>query len=90
MAIGSQMQTGEWKSNGVWVKKDKQAQAVPSNLQVIPADDLVKVSRNFAGHGSGSRCADCAGVSPVTPMPAENKLPQHRQQLCLCVVSAWH
>jgi hypothetical protein len=37
------METGEWKSNGVWIKKDKQAQAVPSNLQVIPADDLVKV-----------------------------------------------
>jgi hypothetical protein len=28
----------------VWVKKDNKAQAVPSNLQVIPADDLVKVS----------------------------------------------
>lgn len=41
--VGSQMETGEWKSNGVWVKKEKQAQAVPSNLQVIPADDLVKV-----------------------------------------------
>ena len=41
--VGSQMETGEWKSNGIWVKKEKQAQAVPSNLQVIPADDLVKV-----------------------------------------------
>jgi hypothetical protein len=44
LAVGSCMETGDWKSNGVWVKKDRAAeQAVPSNLQVIPADDLVKV-----------------------------------------------
>lgn len=44
LAVGSHMETGEWKSNGVWVKKEKQEQAVPNNLQVIPAEDLVKVS----------------------------------------------
>lgn len=43
LAVGSHMETGEWKSNGLWVKKEKQEQAVPSNLQVIPAEDLVKV-----------------------------------------------
>jgi hypothetical protein len=44
LTVGSHLETGEWKSGGVWVKKDNKAQAVPSNLQVIPADDLVKVS----------------------------------------------
>jgi hypothetical protein len=85
LAVGSQMQTGEWKSNGVWVKKDKQAQAVPSNLQVIPADDLVKVSRRLAGCGSGSRRAECSGhAAPATLCltKAGNKL--ERLLLLIC------
>lgn len=47
--VGSQMETGEWKSGGVWVKKEKKAEVVPSNLQVIPADDLVKVLATLHG-----------------------------------------
>eukprot|EP00775_Hariotina_reticulata_P008219 gene8219-8411_t len=44
LTVGSQMETGEWKTNGVWVKKDKAAEdKVPGNLQVISADDLIKV-----------------------------------------------
>jgi hypothetical protein len=44
LTVGSQMETGEWKTNGEWVKKDKAAEEkVPSNLQVISADDLIKV-----------------------------------------------
>lgn len=52
--VGSHVETGEWKSNGVWVKKEKQELAVPSNLQIIPAEDLVKVSR--ASHHQGRAC----------------------------------
>jgi hypothetical protein len=37
------METGEWKTNGVWVKKEKQGNSIPTNLQTIPPDDLVKV-----------------------------------------------
>lgn len=47
LAVGSQMETGEWKSNGTWLKKEKQDSEVPSNLQVIAADDLIKVSICF-------------------------------------------
>lgn len=47
LAVGSQMETGEWKSNGTWLKKEKQDSEVPSNLQVIAADDLIKVSTCF-------------------------------------------
>jgi hypothetical protein len=44
LTVGSNMETGEWKTGGVWLKKDKAEQeAVPSNLQIISADDLVKV-----------------------------------------------
>ena len=44
LSVGSQMETGEWKSGGLWLKKDKEKNEVPSNLQVIAPEDLVKVS----------------------------------------------
>jgi hypothetical protein len=44
LTVGSQMETGEWKSGGVWLKKDKNKNEVPMNLQVIAPEDLVKVS----------------------------------------------
>ncbi|KAF8068393.1 Wdr35 [Scenedesmus sp. PABB004] len=35
LAVGSQMETGEWRTNGVWVRKDKaEGEGVPTNLQV--------------------------------------------------------
>jgi hypothetical protein len=44
LTVGSNLETGEWKTGGVWLKKDKaEHEAVPSNLQIISADDLVKV-----------------------------------------------
>jgi len=55
LTVGSQMETGEWKANG-WVEKNKAAEdKVPSNLQVIAADDLVKVSNL----GSSRACSGC-------------------------------
>lgn len=44
LTVGSTMETGEWKSGGLWLKKDKEKNEVPSNLQVIAPEDLVKVS----------------------------------------------
>ncbi|WIA10613.1 hypothetical protein OEZ85_010795 [Tetradesmus obliquus] len=44
LTVGSNLETGEWKTGGVWLQKDKaEHEAVPSNLQIISADDLVKV-----------------------------------------------
>eukprot|EP00877_Chromochloris_zofingiensis_P012267 jgi/Chrzof1/7294/Cz02g18050.t1 len=43
LAVGSHMEQGEWTSNGLWLKKDKSRDAIPTNLQQIPAEDLVKV-----------------------------------------------
>jgi hypothetical protein len=47
--VGSQMETGEWKTNGVWVKKEKAGNKIPTNLQTIPPDDLVKVRQPKSG-----------------------------------------
>jgi hypothetical protein len=38
----SMMEVGEWKSNGAWLKKETKVE-VPTNLQQIGPDDLVKV-----------------------------------------------
>jgi hypothetical protein len=48
LTVGSNLETGEWKTGGVWLKKDKaEHEAVPSNLQIISADDLVKVCSSW-------------------------------------------
>jgi hypothetical protein len=43
LAVGSQMDTGEWTSHGQFLKKDKAGTEIPNGLQQIKADDLVKV-----------------------------------------------
>lgn len=52
LTVGSHVETGEWKSNGIWIKKEIKQDEAPSNLQVIPADDLIKVSGQGAGDPS--------------------------------------
>jgi hypothetical protein len=48
LTVGSNLETGEWKTGGVWLKKDKaEHEAVPSNLQIMSADDLVKVGASW-------------------------------------------
>ena len=54
LAVGSQMDTGEWKSNGTFIKKDKPGTEIPNGLQQIKADDLVKVGSCLPGRA-------CAG-----------------------------
>jgi hypothetical protein len=44
LAVGSQMDTGEWTSHGQFLKKDKGGTEIPNGLQQIKADDLVKVT----------------------------------------------
>lgn len=57
LAVGSQMPTGEWKSNGVWIKKENNDDEAPSNLQVIAADDLIKVKPTWQlESGSAGHC----------------------------------
>jgi hypothetical protein len=47
LTVGSNLETGEWKTGGVWKKDKAEHEAVPSNLQIISADDLVKVHASW-------------------------------------------
>ena len=49
LAVGSQMDKGEWTSQGQFLKKDKPGPEIPNGLQQIKADDLVKVRRSGGG-----------------------------------------
>lgn len=42
LAVGSQMDAGEWRSNGQFIKKERAGTEIPNGLQQIKADDLVK------------------------------------------------
>ncbi len=49
--MGSTMEQGEWQSNGQWMKKDKSRDnSIPSNLQIIAPDDIVKVGQAAAAN----------------------------------------
>jgi len=49
LAVGSQMDTGEWTSHGQFLKRDKPGTEIPTGLQQIKVDDLIKVC--FVGRG---------------------------------------
>ncbi|GBF93918.1 hypothetical protein Rsub_06167 [Raphidocelis subcapitata] len=43
LAVGSQMDTGEWTSHGQFLKRDKPGTQIPGGLQQIKVEDLIKV-----------------------------------------------
>lgn len=50
LAVGSQIDHGEWTSHGQFLKKEKAGTEIPNGLQQIKVDDLIKV-RGCGGEG---------------------------------------
>jgi hypothetical protein len=103
LAVGSQMDTGEWTSHGQFLKRDKPGTQIPGGLQQIKVEDLVKVGspQGFVSPwrlgcispDAGAALNSCCDKSPVTtglPSPAHVPAPPQVKELGRgCFGSVW-